>query len=147
MLQHQTELRIRYADTDQMHFVYNGKYFEYFEVGRTEMMRDNNLTYKKIEEMGYQLPVLEAFIKYVSPAYYDEIIIVETRIEKMPTSKIHLNHTIRSKERNVVIAEGYIDLVFINSQTKKAVRPPKFFIDAMKKYFVKDEQENYAGSD
>ena len=53
MLEHKTEVRVRYADTDQMKYAYNGKYFEYFEVGRTEMMRDNGLTYKSIEEQGY----------------------------------------------------------------------------------------------
>ena len=53
MLKYFSEVRVRYADTDQMRFVYNGKYFEYFEVGRTEMMREQNLTYKQIEENGY----------------------------------------------------------------------------------------------
>src|SRR3990172_7922426 len=135
MLKHQTEIRVRYADTDQMHFVYNGKYLEYFEVGRTEMMRDNNLTYKRIEENGYQMPVLEAFVKYISPANYDEVLIVETRVEKMPQLKIHIDHTIRSKERGDIIAEGYIELIFIKASTKKAVRPPQFFVDAMKSFF------------
>ncbi|MFO7445995.1 MAG: thioesterase family protein [Ignavibacteriaceae bacterium] len=135
MLKHQTEIRVRYADTDQMQFVYNGKYFEYFEVGRTEMMRDNNLTYRKIEESGYNMPVLEAFVKYVSPAQYDEVLIIETRVENMPSLKVHIDHTIISKERKVVIAEGYIELVFINAKTKKAVRPPGFFVDAMKQFF------------
>jgi len=60
MLEHKTEIRVRYADTDQMQFVYNGKYLEYFEVGRTEMMRENNLPYKIIEQNGYRMPVFAA---------------------------------------------------------------------------------------
>lgn len=57
MLKHYSYVRVRYADTDQMKYAYNGKYFEYFEVGRTEMMREVGLPYKVIEENGYFMPV------------------------------------------------------------------------------------------
>lgn len=77
MLINKTEIRVRYADTDQMHFVYNGKYLEYFEVGRTEMLREIGLAYSVIENKGYQLPVLETFVKFISPAFYDDILTVE----------------------------------------------------------------------
>lgn len=137
MLIHQTEVRTRYADTDQMSYIYNGKYFEYFEVGRAEMMRENKLTYKDIEEKGYHMPVVECHIKYVSPAFYDEVLVIETRVENMPTSKIHIDHTITSKERKVIVAEGYIELVFLKKETKKISRPPEFFVNAMKQYFIK----------
>jgi len=135
MLVHKTTLRVRYADTDQMHYAYNGKYFEYFEVGRTEMMREEGLTYRTIEENGYQMPVHEAFLKFKNPAFYDELLEIETRVEKLPLAKVHIDHTIRSKERDVVIAEGYIELAFINKNTKKITRAPDFFINALKKYY------------
>ena len=139
MLIHKTQLRVRYADTDQMSYVYNGKYIEYFEVGRTEMIREQNLTYKSIEESGFLMPVNSVFIKYKNPAYYDELLEVETRIEKLPELKVHLDHTIRSTERDVTICEGYVDLVFINSDTKRICRPPDFFINVLKPFF---EQNN-----
>jgi len=135
MLIHKTTLRVRYADTDQMHYAYNGKYFEYFEVGRTEMMREQGLTYRTIEENGYQMPVHEAFLKFINPAFYDELLEVETRVEKLPLANVHIDHTIRSKERNIVIAEGYIELAFIKKNTKKITRAPDFFINALKKYY------------
>jgi len=135
MLIHKTSLRIRYADTDQMQYAYNGKYFEYFEVGRTEMMREQGLTYRSIEKNGYQMPVYEAFIQFKNPAFYDELIEVETRVEKLPLAKVHIDHTITSLERNIVIAEGYIELAFIKSDTKKLTRAPEFFTDAIRKYF------------
>ena len=69
MLKHYTEVRIRYADTDQMRFAYNGKYFEYFEVGRTEMMREVGLPYNLIEENGFVMPVIESKIYFLSPAF------------------------------------------------------------------------------
>ena len=138
MLIHKTSLRVRYADTDQMQYAYNGKYFEYFEVGRTEMMREQGLTYRSIEENGYQMPVVEAQIKFKNPAFYDELLEVETRVEKLPLAKVHIDHTIRSLDRNIVIAEGYIELAFIKSGTKKLTRAPGFFTDALNKFF-KDE--------
>lgn len=135
MLKHRTEVRVRYADTDQMGRVYNGKFFEYFEVGRTEMMREHNLTYKTIEANGYQMPVAEIHINYKSPAYYDEVLIIETRVEALPTVKVKIDHTIFSKERNEIVAEGYITLVFINMSTKRPSRPPEFFMSAIKKFY------------
>jgi acyl-CoA thioester hydrolase len=136
MLIHKTTLRVRYADTDQMQYAYNGKYFEYFEVGRTEMMRQQGLTYRKIEECGYQMPVYEAFLQFKSPAFYDELLEVETRVEKIPQAKVHIDHTIKSLDRNIVIATGYIELAFIKKDTKKITRAPEFFLNAMKKQFA-----------
>ncbi|MGB5531028.1 MAG: thioesterase family protein [Ignavibacteriaceae bacterium] len=138
MLIHKTTLRVRYADTDQMHYAYNGKYFEYFEVGRTEMMREQGLTYRNIEENGYQMPVHEAFLKFKNPAFYDELLEVETRLEKLPLANVHIDHTIRSKERDVIIAEGYIELAFIKKNTKKITRAPEFFTNALIKYFKEE---------
>jgi acyl-CoA thioester hydrolase len=135
MLSHKTDIRVRYADTDQMKYVYNGKYFEYFEVGRTEMMRENGLPYSMIEKSGYQMPVREALIKFKNPAFYDELLEVETRVKNLPELKVHIDHTIRSKDRNLIIVEGYIVLVFIDMLTRKPVRPPEFFMNAIKPFF------------
>lgn len=138
MLIHKTLVRVRYADTDQMQYAYNGRYFEYFEVGRTEMMRDHGLTYKTIEENGYQMPVYETLIKYKNPAYYDELLEIETRVEKMPLAKVHIDHTIKSKDRNIIITEGYVELAFISRENKRLTRAPKFFIDAIRLHFRED---------
>ncbi len=135
MLIHKTNVRVRYADTDQMKYVYNGKYFEYFEVGRTEMMREHGLPYSMIEKSGYQMPVREALLKFKNPAFYDELLEVETRVENLPELKVHIDHTIRSLDRDVIIVEGYIVLVFINMETRKPVRPPEFFYNAIKSFF------------
>lgn len=135
MLIHKTDIRVRYADTDQMKYVYNGKYFEYFEVGRTEMMRKHGLPYSMIEERGYQMPVLEAFLKFKNPAFYDELLEIETRVKNLPDLRVHIDHTIKSRDRDLIIVEGYIVLVFISLETKKPVRPPEFFIKAMKPFF------------
>jgi len=135
MLKHYTELRVRYADTDQMRFAYNGKYFEYFEVGRTEMMREVGLPYEVIEKSGFFMPVIETKIHFFSPAFYDELLEIETRVEKLPTSKVHIDHIIKAKERNVVICEGYVELAFLDAKSNRPTRAPKIFIDAEKKYY------------
>ncbi len=135
MLVHKTELRVRYADTDKMQFVYNGKYYEYFEVGRTELLRDYGMTYDSIEKAGYYMPVVEAFIKYKNAAFYDELLVIETRMEKLPALRVRLDTKIFSKERGVQIVEGHIDLVFVNAETGKAVRPPEFFNESFKKFY------------
>ena len=136
MLVHKTEIRVRYADTDQMHFVYNGKYFEYFEVGRTEMLRENGLPYDSIEKMGYQLPVIETGAKYISPAFYDDLLIIETTVKTNPIFRILIDYKIFRKNSNELLAEGFTEHVFINFMTKKVVRPPKFFSDAMKPFYL-----------
>lgn len=138
MLTHKTEIRVRYADTDKMQFVYNGKYYEYFEVGRTELLRDFGLTYDKIEKEGYYMPVVEAFIKYKNSARYDELLVIETRMEKLPELRVRLDTRIFSKERGVKIVEGYIELVFVNAKTGRAIRPPDFFINSIKGFYVTD---------
>jgi len=135
MLITQTEIRVRYADTDQMQFVYNGKYLEYFEIGRTEMLREINLPYSRLEEEGYQLPVLEAHVKYHQPAYYDEILIIKSVLETYPSLKIHIGYEIIRKETSDLIAEGFTVHAFINKKTKKVMRPPALFSETVKPFF------------
>ena len=135
MLKHITEIRVRYGDTDQMKFAYHGRYLDYFEIGRSEMMRDNGLPYKAIEDSGYHMPVIETMIKFKNPAYYDEVLLIESRVENLPLLKVHIDHTITSKQRGVVICEGYIELVFIDPKLNKPVRAPEFFLSVIKKYF------------
>jgi acyl-CoA thioester hydrolase len=135
MLINRTEIRVRYADTDQMQFVYNGKYLEYFEAGRTEMLREIGLPYNVLEKKGYQLPVLEAHIKYHRPAFYDDIIIIKSFLKEFPSLKIHIDYELIRKETNEVIAEGYTIHIFMNQKTKKPVRPPDFFLGTVKRFF------------
>jgi acyl-CoA thioester hydrolase len=135
MLKEKTEIRVRYADTDQMTFVYSGKYLEFFEVGRTEMLRSSGLTYNFIEKKGYQLPLLEAHVKYITPAYYDDLLIIESEVKEFPAFKIHIDYTIIRTANNQIAAEGFTEHVFIKADTKKAVRPPEFFIEKMKQFY------------
>lgn len=138
MLKHTTSVRVRYADTDKMQFVYNGKYLEYFEVGRTELLRSCGLAYSQVENQGYQLPLLEAGVKYHSPGKYDDVLLIEARVNELYSSKVHIEYRITREGTGELIAEGFTTHIFIRSDTKKAVRPPKIYIDSLKKYFDKE---------
>ena len=118
MLINKTMIRVRYADTDKMHFVYNGKYFEYFEVGRTELLRSIGLPYKEIEERGYQLPLLEAGIKYKNAGRYDDLLEIESVLKEIPQPVIHIDYVIRRDGTNEIVAEGFTDHVFIKIDSK-----------------------------
>jgi len=131
----ETEIRVRYADTDQMHFVYNGKYLEYFEVGRTELLREIGLPYEAIEKEGFLLPVLEAYVKYKLPAYYDDVLVVKSFLKKNPDLKVHIDYEILRKNSTDLIAEGFTIHAFIDKRNKKVTRPPDFFVKAIKKFF------------
>ena len=138
MLKHTTSIRVRYADTDKMQFVYNGKYLEYFEVGRTELLRSSGLAYSEVENHGYQLPLLEAGVKYHFPGKYDDVLLIEATVKELFSSKVHIEYRIIREGSGELIAEGFTTHIFIRTDTKKAVRPPKIYVNALKPFFTKE---------
>ena len=135
MLTHMTTIRVRYADTDKMQFVYNGKYLEYFEVGRTELLRSVGLPYSEIEKVGYQLPLREAGLKFKQPAAYDDLLDVEATVEKLYTAEVYIKYKITRHGTGTLIAEGFTSHMFIHEDSKKPAKPPKIYIDKLAKYF------------
>lgn len=137
MISHTTDIRVRYADTDKMQFVYNGKYLEYFEVGRTELLRSFGLPYSDVEKSGYQLPLLQAGLTFKQPAKYDDLLSVTALVKDLYSPKVHIEYVIKRKGTVEIIAEGFTTHVFINADTKKAVRPPKLYVDILAPHFQK----------
>jgi acyl-CoA thioester hydrolase len=135
MLSYTTGIRVRYADTDRMQIVWNGKYLEYFEVGRTEMLRFAGLIYSDLENAGYLLPVVESSVKHKSPATYDDLLSITTFVRDFPKLKIHIEYEIKNSTTGKLIATGFTDHVFLDKITKKVVRPPQFFIQTIKDYY------------
>jgi len=128
-----TTVRIRYADTDQMRFVYNGKYLEFFEVGRTELIRELGMSYKQFEESGFLLPVYDAYIRYHSPAFYDEVLEIESILNTKPMAKLKIEYNIRVGER--LIASGYTQHAFVSTKTGRPVRSPELFNKLFDEHF------------
>ncbi len=133
MLRYISDIRVRYADTDQMSNVYYGKYFEYFEQGRTDLLRAVGMPYRTLEEEGYLLPVIEAYASYKLPARYDDLLRVETRLCDTSGSRIRLEYTVKRDPENVILAEGYTVHTFVLASSRKPVRPPISFLTLISK--------------
>jgi acyl-CoA thioester hydrolase len=129
ILRHTTEIRVRYSDTDKMGFVYNGNYLAFFEIGRTETMRHHGLPYTVFEKEGFFLPVVEAYVKYKSPSYYDDILKIGTIMKPELKATVRFDYNILRGD--TTIAEGFTIHTFMNSISRKPVRPPKFYLDIM----------------
>ncbi|MDP2160811.1 MAG: thioesterase family protein [Flavobacterium sp.] len=136
MFTHETKIRVRYGETDQMGFMYYGNYATYYEVGRVELLRSTGLTYKQLEMDGFLLPVSDFSVKYLLPARYDEELTVRTIVSTMPGIKINFDFEIFN-ELDVLINTAKVQLVFMSAETNKPCRPPKYFIDAFSPYFSK----------
>lgn len=128
------KIRVRYGETDQMGYVYYGRYADYFEVGRVEALRSLGLTYKELEESGVMLPVLEFSINYLKPAYYDDLLTVTNSIAEMPRSRITFQSS-TSNEAGELLNEGEVVLVFVNAVSKKPCAAPRALIEKLKPYF------------
>lgn len=137
MISHTTSIRVRYADTDKMTFVYNGKYLEYFEVGRTELLRNYGLPYSKLESEGHQLPLIEAGLKYKNPAHYDDLLLVKASLQELYSAKVHIVYEITREKDNSLIATEFTTHMFIRTETKRPTKPPQNYVDALSKYFEK----------
>ena len=134
MLEDNINIRVRYADTDQMGFVYYGNYAKYYEIARVELFRNIGLTYKSLEEMGIGMPVIEMKTNFIIPAKYDEKLVVNIKIPELPKLKIIFFYEIFN-EKNELINTGETVLTFINLLTGKPKRVPSIMKDKLSKYF------------
>jgi len=129
-----TTIRVRYADTDQMGYVYYGNYARYFEIGRVEALRSLGISYKDLEEKGIMMPVLENYSKYLKPALYDNLLSLRVMINEIPGTRIRFDYEIRNEE-GILIHIGHTVLVFISSETKKVVSFPVYIKEAIERFF------------
>jgi acyl-CoA thioester hydrolase len=135
MLTSKTEVRIRYAETDQMGYVYYGNYAQFFEIGRVEALRELGYTYRFMEENGVMMPVAHMDIDYHKPAKYDDLIQISTFIKSMPTVKMVFEHEIHN-EAGLLLATGKTILVFVDMTTQKITRSPEFLTQALAPHFA-----------
>jgi acyl-CoA thioester hydrolase len=127
---HCTQVRVRYADTDQMGVVYYAAYLVYFEVGRTELLRACGVSYRELERQGYLLPVLEAHVTYCAPAHYDDELTVRTRYQPRYEPRLRLEYEVLRQQQRIAI--GYTLHAFMDARRWRPVRPPKFFWEALR---------------
>ncbi len=132
---HTTDIRVRYAETDAMTFVYHGNYLVYFENARAEMLRSAGLAYSEIEKLGVFIVVLEAHANYKRPAKYDDLLHVKAFINEMPSSRIRIEYEITRNNNNEILVTGYTLHTFLQKETLKPTRPPKKFLEIMQPFF------------
>jgi acyl-CoA thioester hydrolase len=104
MREHTIELRVRYDEVDPMGFVHHSNYLRYFEIGRTELLRASGGRYRDMEDAGQLVVVVRVDCRYRSPAKYDDVIQVKTRIEKVTAGKIIHEYSITRDETKLVDA-------------------------------------------
>jgi acyl-CoA thioester hydrolase len=130
----ETSVRVRYAETDQMGYVYYGHYAMYYEVARVESLRQLGLTYKQIEDMGVMMPVLENKSRFFAPARYDDLLRIVTTLREKPGVKIKFEYEIYNGE-NTLIHKGETILVFINRVTNRPCRLPQAMAKVLERFF------------
>ncbi len=134
MFTFETKVRVRYAETDQMGYVYYGNYATYYEIGRVEMMRSLGTSYKALETGGVMLPVLEMQTRFIKPAKYDEALVIRVHLREMPTVKIAFDYELFN-EAGELINTGKTTLAFIDMKRNKPCRAPADFIERLQPYF------------
>lgn len=128
-------LRVRYAETDPMKYVYYGNYAEYFEIGRVELFRSIGISYDEIERSGIWLPVSEYNIKYLKPALYDQKLEIHTYVKKIPGVRIEFEYEIYN-EQKVKITEASTTLFFLDAQTNKVIKCPGFLMELIEENWI-----------
>lgn len=135
MYTHETKIRVRYGETDQMGYLYYGNYAQYYEVGRAEMIRQLGMTYRDMEVIhGILMPVMSLNMRFVRPALYDELLTVKTTLRKVPGRTITFHMEIFN-EQNKLVNGGSVKLCFIDAKTKKSVLAPPYLVETLTPFF------------
>jgi acyl-CoA thioester hydrolase len=131
----QTQIRVRYAETDQMGVVYHSNFFPYFESARTESIRALGFTYADMEKMGVIMPVVDVHCRYLRPARYDDLLTVKTMLKELPIHhKIEFHHEVYN-EKEELLAVGKIILYFMEAKNMKRTSMPPLLLEKLQSYF------------
>ena len=134
-----TQIRVRYAETDQMGVVYHGNYAQYFEVGRVEAIRSLGFSYKNLEKMGVIMPIVELTSKFLRPAHYDDLLTIKTMLKELPTNhKIEFHQEVYN-QHDKLLTIGKVVLYFIDSATREKTKMPQEWRDVITPYFLEEK--------
>ena len=118
MTQATSEVRVRYAETDKMGVVYYANYFTWFEVGRTDLLRQLGTTYKDLERQSVFLPVISAQCRYVKPARYDDVLRITTTAARANGVRLTFQYEVHRAEDDVLLATGATQHVVLDGSGK-----------------------------
>ena len=134
MVMHETTLRVRYAETDQMGVVYHDHFLQYFEAARGDMIRAYGMSYRDLEAAGVLMPVTEVNVKYLRPIRYDELITLRCIIDTPPGRRVTIRTEVMNEEGRKCV-EGAVELAFVDAKTGKSVDAPEVFINILKPHW------------
>lgn len=128
----ETQVRVRYAETDQMGFAYYGNYAAWYEVGRADAMRKLGMTYREMEEKGIIMPIVVMTSKYLRPARYDDLLTIKTIVKEMPGSRMHFFYEVSNEEGELINAAETI-LAFVKKDSGRPCMAPDWFLEPLRK--------------
>ncbi len=129
----EAQLRVRYAETDQMGVVYHSNYIIWFEVGRVEMMRQLGFVYRDMEKQDdIHIAVADVHCRFKSPALYDDLLTVRTRLVNVRGSVLHFGYEIIRAEDGELLAEGESVHIAVNSKFERMHLPQKYLVPFLK---------------
>ena len=126
-LTHYTIIEVRYSETDSMSYTHHSNYLKFYEIGRLSWFKNIGLSYRKFEETGIIMPVVDAKIKYRKPSFFEDELKIQTTLISKPNKFIEFEYVVY--KNNEVINEGYTKLVFFDRNSKKPIRCPKNLLD------------------
>ncbi len=125
-----TNIRVRYSETDKMGYVYYGNYPSYYEVGRAEAMRELGMTYRQMEDKGVMMPIASMNLKYLKPAFYDDLLTIKTIVKDLPTSRMHFYYEVYN-ENGILLNVGETILAFVDMKSFRPCAAPDWFMKAL----------------
>jgi acyl-CoA thioester hydrolase len=129
---HRFQIRVRYGDTDQMGFAYYAHYLRWFEIGRAEMLRSLGSSYRAVEERGTLLPVVEARCRYFLPARYDDLVAIETGVERLARASVRFAYRVVREADGALLATGHTEHCFLTREGKPG-RPEPGLAEMLKR--------------
>ncbi|MBO93647.1 MAG: acyl-CoA thioester hydrolase [Opitutales bacterium] len=136
MICSETEIRVRYAETDKMGIAYHANYFTWFEVARVQMLDELGTPYRDLEAEGYLLPVLECRAKFLRSAFFDDLLMVKTFIEEPPLARIQVRYEVVRGEE--LLCKGETVHGFVTTKGE-VTRPPARFVELARVRFQEQD--------
>jgi acyl-CoA thioester hydrolase len=123
---HETEIRVRYAETDKMGIVHHSNYLIWFEAGRSDFCRARGFSYNEMEKDNALMVVAETYCRYKSPAHYDEVLIIRTKLGEMRSRSLRFLYEVVRPEDDTIIAEGETLHVVTDENKKVRILPENY---------------------
>ncbi len=134
MYSYETIIRVRYNETDRMGYLHHSVYASYFEIARTEMMRNLGISYRELEDSGILLPVYALTINYRQPAFYDDELTIKSMLTMLPVIRLIVEYEVFNQDRKLICTATSTN-VFISTSSRKPVRAPETLIQKFSGFF------------